>query len=119
MSPDPWNARSLAGLAAVAVLVGVLTAYCQHQEDDPVTTDPCVGAAYAISAAPAGRTPSSRKNVDRPSANLHKAPRTTPSVRKAPPRPSATAVVRPSKSTTPSHGGGHRHVDIDLDLEGC
>ncbi|KQW13584.1 hypothetical protein [Streptomyces sp. Root369] len=109
MSPDPWNAKTLAGLAALAILIGLGTAYCQHLGDDPVTTDPCVGAAYAVPAAPAAtkRSSSSRKHPAPPSA-----------VRKAP-RPSATAVVRPSASQS-SSGHGHRpHVDIDVDLDGC
>ncbi|MFF5968169.1 hypothetical protein ACFY64_31500 [Streptomyces collinus] len=121
MNPNPWDWRALAGLAALAVVIGAGVAYCDNHGDDPVTTDPCVGAAYVLQAAPARATKnSSSKNGDRPPANVHKAP--SPAVTKSTPkaaRPATTATARPSAATT-TPGHRHRpHGDIDLDLDGC
>lgn len=108
MNPNPWNPRALVGLAALAILLGVGAAYCDHRGDGDAPADPCTGVAYALPAGPIQGTKtssSSRKNGDTP-----------PRVSKEP-RPAATAAAKPSPSAT-SHRP-RNHIDLDLDLDGC
>ncbi|MDX3345977.1 hypothetical protein PV387_23095 [Streptomyces sp. ME02-6987-2C] len=117
---DLLTPKTLVAAAAVAVLVGTGVAACQHRDDVPVTTDPCVGTAFAAQAPPAKPTKSAsgNKNGDRPPADLRKPPRAAPSATRSK-APRATANSRPSTSS-PLHGHGHLpHVDIDLELDGC
>ncbi|MFI9418005.1 hypothetical protein [Streptomyces werraensis] len=94
MTPNPWNARTLVGLAALAVVIGLGAAYCENHDQAPAA-DPCSPAAYAVPAAPQG---------------------TKSSTRKADPAP-APASKKPQP--TPTHRGHRPHIDIDLELDGC
>jgi hypothetical protein len=112
MSPNPWNARALIGLCALAVLVGVLAAYCQHH-DDPPPAQGC-GAAYALPTKPAkgGSSTHSHSKPAPPRPNLHKAP----------PRPAARndpGHHRPPTKPHKAHPGHARHHSVDLDIDAC
>ncbi|MGV9913432.1 hypothetical protein [Streptomyces tendae] len=115
---DLLTPRNLVGVAALAVLVGTGVAACQHRDDAPAPTDPCVGTAYVVQAASTKPTRNSTgsKNGDRPPADLRKPPRTAPlATASKTPRPTATG-----RASSFPHGHGHPpHVDIDLELDGC
>jgi hypothetical protein len=101
------NARLLAAAAVLSIVTGCSVAYCQHQ-DGPTDTAPCAGVAWA---APAATKVTPRKTGPALRREVVKEPhgyRSTPRVRKAPPRPSAS----------PSHRHGN-HIDLDLDMDGC
>ncbi|GGQ49592.1 hypothetical protein GCM10010250_21400 [Streptomyces althioticus] len=94
MSPNPWNARTLVGLAAVAVVIGLAAAHCENHDQAPAA-DPCSPAAYALPAALHGTKSSTRKTGPAP--------------------PHASKTPQP----TPTHHGHRPHIDIDLELDGC
>ncbi|MFI2434734.1 hypothetical protein [Streptomyces sp. NPDC018693] len=110
MSTDPWNPRTIAGLAALAILLGLGVAYCGDRDQAQSPADPCAAVAYAVPAGPVQATKtsssSSRKNGDRPPARVSKEPRRA-----------ATATAPPSPSAS-SHRP-RNHIDLDLDLDGC